>query len=149
MANVDNFRRIAERARGIPGRFGLREHSVDVVHTWWDGENGGARGNKNESVTRLLVGGYNPKVSFPSQRDIALNLMSFGTITIGPFTPQTLDGLGISRDLINRDPMELSDTLHLIVTGPQHPEGCKYKIQNVNVEKAIHFTIVASTVSAP
>lgn len=145
MASVNTYRRIADKARAIPGKFGLREHSVSIVKTSWTGGRTGY-GDKIVEETPLLVNGQNPKVRFPNQRDVALGLMSFGTITIGPLTPNYGAG-GIDRDLVASQELESSGTLLLRVTGPQHPNGAQYRIQTVNVDRALRVTFVCVSVT--
>lgn len=147
MALVNTLRRIAESARKIPGRMELREHSATLVIS---NRAAGAR----VDVTRIpiLVGGQNPKVKFPSQRDIAFNIMSFGSIEIGPITPEFLDAHGVvaggtPRELINRELLERGDLVHIVVKGPQHPNGAKYRIENTDADQPIHFSLRCSAVT--
>ncbi len=148
MATADRFRRIADRHRALPGRLGLREHSVTLVKTSWSGGRVGV-GTRSEESTPLLVNGHpmigpgvNPKVQFPNQRDVALGLVSLGTITIGPITPDYGTG-GTERNRLAELLREEPDSLHLLVTGPQHPNGAMYRIQNIDSDKALHFRIIA------
>ena len=153
MVAVNSFRRLAENARKIPGKMGLHEHSATLLVSTWDGNGRFGTGPRQETQRiPILVGGQNPKVTFPSQRDIAQGIMSVGTITIGPLTPEFYDALGVAdggtiRELIDRELIDRAGTLHILVRGPQHPKGAKYKIENTNAEKAIHFTLRCSAVT--
>lgn len=143
MSKADRFRRIADRCRSIPGRsFGLREHSVTIVYSTWTG---GTLGEGEQETTEIQVtspGGHNPKVKFPSQREIALGLMSEGQVVIGPVTPFYGPG-GMDRDLLNGSQMSANESLHLRITGPQCPDGVLYRLKNVDTDQAIHVMITA------
>lgn len=146
MASANSLRRIADRVRAIPGKMGLREHSATLVKTSWTGGRTGEGDKIVEELPLLINGTENPKIKFPNQRDVALGLMPLGTITVGPLTPE-FPGGGILRNFVASQQLERSDTLHVLVTGPQHPNGCLYRIETVNVDKALRVTIVCNTVS--
>lgn len=153
MRRADSWRRLAEGLRGLPGSFGLREHSVEIVLSARVGGRT-AVGDRIEAFRKtIIVGGYNPKVKFPSQKDLASGMLSMGQILIGPITPEFLDELGehaggTTVSLLDRTKILISNTLHLIVTGPSHPSGAKYTIENINAEKAIRFTITCNAVAS-
>lgn len=143
MSLADEFRAIADECRNIPSEFGLREHAVSLVFTRttsglpWDGD---------EVSTEVAVthpGGGNPKVRFPSQKELALGLMSIGSVTVGPITPEYLSGAlpgGLDRSLFNGSQLEIGDMMQVKITGPQHPTGCLYRIRNSNVDRALRVT---------
>jgi hypothetical protein len=151
VALIDDLRVVVDDCRGILGELGFREHSATIVKTIWSGGRTGA-GDKFEEEYPLYCGNQqNPKIKFPNQRDIALGLMSLGIITIGPLTPEftrydTTTG-GILRDIIALTEAERSDTVHILVTGPQHPNGAKYRIKNLNADRALRVMITAVVVS--
>lgn len=146
MSLADEFRQIADECRSIPNEFGLREHAVTLVRNYWTGGRPGD-GDEVSSDTPITVsGGANPKVRFPSQREIALGLMSEGQVTIGPFTPEYGVG-GIDRTLFDGSQLSTGDGLFLRLTGPQHPEGVLYRIKNCNVDQALRVTLVCVPVT--
>lgn len=142
---ADYFRALADSIRSIPADFGLREHSATL--TWHD-FSGQSLGSGAECAVGypILVNGANPKVRFPSQKEVALGLMSKGSCTVGPFTPQFLDG-GINRALLNGSRMANGGALpngtelFVKVVGPQCPDGILYRIENNNVDHAIRVTL--------
>lgn len=139
--SIQGLRRVADRCRAIPGRFGLREHAVYLLTTSWSGE---TIGDGEETVTTLRLtapGGYNPKVRYPSQREIALGLMSEGSVVIGPVTPQYGSG-GFDRTLLDGSHLAAGEGLYVRVVGPQAPSGTTYRIKNSNVDFALHVTLV-------
>jgi hypothetical protein len=149
---VNDLRAVVDACRGIMGELGFREHSVTLRKTSWTGGRTGD-GDKIIEDFPLYVGvAQNPKVRFPNQKDLALGLMSKGTITIGPLTPQFTqpDGIttsGVVRDLVAMAALERSDTMQLLVTGPQCPRGVLYRIENVNVDKPLRIIITAVSVT--
>lgn len=147
MATANYFREIADNCRGIPSDFGLREHTVTVVVTGttsglpWEGE------TATTTETRITVkGGKNPKVKFPSQKEIALGIMAQGQCSVGPFTPDYERG-GIDRDLFNGSLVETGDKYQVRLNGPQCPNGMLYRIINCNVDKALQVTLTLGPVA--
>jgi hypothetical protein len=145
---ADRFRRIADRCRGIPGQLGLREHAVFLVQSSWDGASLGD-GNETTVSTPIHVGrGQNPKVRFPSQREVALGLMGMGDLEIGPFTPK-FGGGGVDRSTLNGSLLAPGDGLHVRVIGPQMPApGSLFRIKNVNVDRALRVTMICKPAEA-
>lgn len=137
---ADRYRRIADRCRGLPAQHGLREHSVFLVESSWSGAALG-EGEVTETSTPVLVGGkYPPKVRYPNQREIALGLMSEGSVVIGPFTP-VHGSRGFDRSKLDGSQLDVGEALHVRIVGPQAPSGTKYRIKNCNVDRALRVTL--------
>ena len=146
MATADKWRRIADKIRKVPSTFGLREHTVSLVRSQWTSGELGVGEELTTETPITVYGGAPPKIRFPSQREIALGLMSLGELTIGPFTPDYGPG-GIDRGLFNGDGLTRGDGQHIKVTGPQHPEGALYRIKNCNVDHALRIVLVCLPVT--
>jgi len=141
MSLADEFREIANECRAIPAEFGLYEHSVSIIQSRWSSGIFG-EGIEEKTETPITVyGGANPKVHFPSQREIALGLMSLGEATIGPFTPDYGTG-GISRSMLDGDELLNNDGFLVKIVGPQCSTGALYRIKNKNVDHALRITLV-------
>lgn len=136
---ADSFRRLADSIRSIPADFGLREHAVTLVRLQYTGDEIG-QGQRITCETPILVNGANPKVRFPSQKEIALGLMSMGSCTVGPFTPHFGDG-GFSREELGGPDLIDNDQLTVRITGPQCPSGVLYSISNANLDRALRVTL--------
>lgn len=136
----DRYRKIADRCRAIPGRHGLREHTIVLVHSKWSGASIGD-GEETSTEYEILCNGQPPKVRFPDQREIALGQMSEGSLVIGPFTPDFGSG-GIDRSLFDGSRVAAGETLLVRVTGPQAPNGTLYRIRNPNVDHALHANMI-------
>ncbi len=141
MSAADKYRAIADKHRNLPAQYGLREHSVSLIFTTttsgrpWEGD---------ETLTELPIthpGGGNPKVRFPTQRELTLGLMSIGTVNVGPITPDYGLG-GLDRSLFDGTQLEVGVGMQIKITGPQHPNGCLYRIKNSNVDRALRITWV-------
>lgn len=142
MSFADEFRQIADECRAIPNEFGLREHTVDVIVTQTSGGVPWADESGQQTITPITVyGGAPPKVRFPTQREISLGMMSEGSVTVGPFTPDYGVG-GIDRELFTGSQLETGDGYAVRITGPQHPNGCMYRVKNSNVDRALQVTLV-------
>jgi hypothetical protein len=146
----NGFRKLADSIRSIPADFGLREHSATLVWHDFSGDSLG-EGLEVQTAHPILVNGANPKVRFPSQKEIALGLMSKGQCTVGPFTPEYDTG-GIDRDLLNGSimpsgaPMPVGSLLLVKVQGPQCPDGILHRIANCNVDRALRVTLTCDPV---
>ena len=141
------YRNIAERVRSIPADHGLREHEARVcISTWSGGELG--VGTEHHEETRLLVNGANPRVRFPSQREVALGMMSEGSVIIGPLTPECLTG-GVRRAIFSAEDLQPGQTLHVKLTGPQCPDGVLYRLANVNLDRALRVTLTCAPAGNP
>lgn len=142
--NADRFRRLATRIRAIPGRFGLREHSVAILERSWDGEFSGD-GNRIDGSFQILESGQNPKVRWFTDEELAVSGLSSGSVTIGPITS---DHDAIRRlSTINGDDLSAGDARYVVIVGPKHPNGAQYRVTRINPERAIHYMINAAPVS--
>lgn len=141
------FREIADSCRAIPGEFGLREHAVYIRITTWGGPSFG-EGNFSCRDTQILVGGQNPKVRMPSQKEIMLGAMGKGDIKVGPFTPD-FGAAGLDRELILNPERSRLTEWNYLVTGPAFPKGMLFRQMNTNVDRALQITVTMSPVSGP
>lgn len=140
MATADKWRRIADKHRALPAKFGLREHTVELVTSQWSGARDGDGDEFKTSVPITVSGGAPPKVRFPSQKEVALGLYPVGSVVIGPFTPSYGSG-GFDRSSLNGDRLQTYDGLVVRVTGPQCPKGMLYRVNNGNVDRALRVTL--------
>ena len=76
-----------DEIREIPGELGLRLFTVEVFRRDWSGERPGL-GTGYDTVTSVLVGTYNPKVTQVSSRDIIASAGQYQDqdLRIGPIT---------------------------------------------------------------
>lgn len=141
MAPSDKYRRIADRARAIPARFGLREYTVEAWVTEYSGAFPGS-GASVISKTPLTVGnGVPPKVRFPSQQEIAVGGASIGQAFVGPLTPDYGSG-GVMRSLLDGSTLETGQMLQIYVIGPAYPTGCLFREHQFNVDRALRLQLV-------
>lgn len=145
MTLADDLKPLARSIRGIPGQFGIRPHTVALLERSWDGTYTGDGTRTDATVALTEGGGYPPKVRWLSDEDVAVGGLSNGTIEVGPITA---DGSGIEiLANIRGDDLENGDARYLVVTGPKHPNGAKYRITRITADRAIHYTIQARPVS--
>ena len=137
----DRYRRIAGRARRIPGEHGLREHHVSVVIARTGGTYTGD-GGRWESASEILEHGHPPRVRWLKQDELALAQLPSGTVEIGPITPANSDG-GTAITLFDGSQIEIGAVELLRITGPQHPKGADYRKVSSSADRALHFTIRA------
>lgn len=142
-ARRDRYRSIANRARAIPGKHGLREHSASVVIAATPGTYTGD-GARTESVLTIVeAGGYPPKIRWLKDEDRAIGQLPEGTVEVGPITPSCSSG-GTELARITGADMTVGQVRLLRITGPQHPDGADYKILSVQCDHALHITVRAA-----
>lgn len=144
----DRYRRIANRARTIPARHGLRPYTVAVVVGTWSGAYVG-RGDKTEQLEAITEQGYPPKVRFLSEEALALSAsvgagLLKGSCTIGPITPDYTGGGTALADLLPA--VTSKKTVHVKLTGPSYPNGAKFLVKEVKTDRALHWTLVCEPV---
>jgi hypothetical protein len=142
MARADKWRRIADRFRDIPSRFGLREY---VVERWLTTTSGDLIGSGMRVVdkTPLYVGqrGEYPKVRFPSQKEIAALGPAIGECYVGPLTPDYGVG-GLTRKIFDGSLVEPGQLIQVYLQGPNYPEGALFRQHQFNVDHALNMTLV-------
>lgn len=140
----DRFRAIAHRVRAIPGeRFGLRPHTVSLVTATWSGAVTG-EGVETTTTTEIIeLNGQPPKCRWLRGDEVAIGGLAAGTVDVGPITPE----LGASLDALNVGALATGGTRHLLITGPNHPTGAKYRIIDIDSSMALHYMIRAVPVS--
>jgi hypothetical protein len=120
---------------------GLRPHTVSIVLASTDGTHTGD-GGRLETLTPLTHSdGSAPKVRWAKDQDVAMQLVTAGTVTIGPITSD-FTGFEYLADLDGRN-LDRGEVRLLRLTGPKHPEGADYRIESVKSERALHYLITA------
>ena len=134
----DAFRKIAYQARSIAGQqFGLRPHTVALLLDYEGGD------QTLQPITE--ANGQPPKVVWKSDEDNPRDGGIEDWIEIGPITP-SFPGGGTDLDSLTSD-VEVGKTRYLLITGPRHPDGAKYRITNVDAQSALHYVIRAQSES--
>lgn len=142
---LDRYRRIANRVRAIPGFHGLRPYSVAILITTYSGDYTG-RGDAITEVTPITeANGQPPKVRQLNTEELALTGLGKGALRIGPITPAHDTG-GTAIETI-KPCLAAGQTLHVLVTGPEYPNGAKFALKSFNSDHAIHFTMDVEPVS--
>jgi hypothetical protein len=144
MAFAQRLLKTLDRIRAIPGRMGLHVYSVQVLVGAWSGAHTGD-GTETQSITLLTNTGQNPRVRWMNDEEIAVGQLHQGTAEIGPFTPPFLGGGVDARSfgaLLNR-----GETIHVVITGPSHPTGAKYRVLHAHQESALGYKVKAEPVT--
>lgn len=140
----ERYRRIAARARRIPGEHGLRPYTVAIVVGTWSGKyvGGGAKYEQLEQITECS--GQPPKVRFLSEEAIALANLNKGSVTIGPITPPYASGGTALSDLAPA--VHARQTVHVQLVGPAYPEGAKFAVKEIKTDRALHWMLTCEPV---
>ena len=147
MAFADDILPTLAAIRAIPGQFGLRQHSVEIVTVFLQGTHTGDGARAEASVSITESGGQNPKVRWAKSEDVAMGLIPKGFVTVGPITPEFVGGGTTLSDLTGSE-LTPGEVRLMRITGPQHPEGADYTIIDVKAEKALNYIITGIPVSS-
>lgn len=145
MTLADDLKPLARDIRGIPGDLGIRPHSVAILEREWSGAYSGD-GVKTDATYAITEGrGAPPKVRWLSDEELAVSGESSGSVDIGPITS---DHGAIARlGTIDGRNIDAGDARYIVITGPKHPNGAKYRITRVTADRAIHYMVRAAPVS--
>ncbi len=145
MSLVNELRKTLFAARSIAGRLGFRVHTVALVKRYAIGQHTG-----DIDMSSLLPiteqDGYPPKTVWLDDETLALANLGAGSVDVGPITP-SFPGGGTDLSKLTGANLDTGDTLHLLITGPNHPEGALYRIKEVRADKALNYRIRAVPVS--
>lgn len=141
MATADRWRRIADKCRKIPAKFGLREYTVAILNIGFEGADIGDGMLFDREIPITVDGGYPPKVRFPAQNEMALGGSGLGLCIIGPFTPAYGTG-GVLRGLLDGSLLHTDEKmLQFWVKGPNFPNGVAMRIHKRQVDSALRITL--------
>lgn len=141
---ADPWRSIAYSVRSIPAQFGLRQYSTSILKGSWTGEHVGD-GVRTDVLDPILENGStNPKLRFMNEEKRALAGMEIGSCEVGPITPDFgSNGTALSRLLPS---LENGETVHVVITGPQFPNGSLFSVKKVETDRALHWTLLCEPV---
>jgi hypothetical protein len=141
---AERFKRIATKARAIPGRYGIRPHSVKLLTRSWTGEHSGD-GGRMDTELPLTEGAsaQNPKVRWLNAEEMAVAMLEKSTVRVGPITADHSARTWL--DDIRGDGLDAGEARYLVITGPKHPTGAKYVMKRINVERGLHYMIDAES----
>lgn len=132
--------------RAIPGQLGLRPHTVKLLSRSWDGAHSGD-GNRSDDELNLVEGDNQPpKVRWLRDDELAVGDLARGTVEVGRLTADFAAREWL--DDIRGDNLLKGDARYLVITGPTHPNGAKYRITKITSERALHYMIQAKPVDS-
>jgi hypothetical protein len=142
----DRYQRIAFRYRNVPGRFGLRPYSVSMVTRAYDGGELG-QGTMTETITPITErDGLPPKCRNMTSEELAVAGYDKQTWEIGPVTP-TFSGGGTLIATLTNDDLSADTEPHFILTGPEFPDGARFRRVRFQSDKALHYTLQVQKVA--
>lgn len=131
--------------RSIPGDMGIRPYTVAILTSTYAGDYTG-RGDSIGEVVQITEGnGQPPKVRELNTEELALGNLGKGSLRIGPITPG-FNGGGTPIDVL-KPCLAAGQTLHVIVTGPEYPNGAKFAIKDISTDHAMHYMLTVEPVS--
>ncbi len=144
--SANAFRALLHQARSIAGTYGLRPFTVAVVTGTWGGSFTGRGTETTSSVAITEAGGQPPKVRSAKDEEIALGQLGEGDIIIGPITPYFGTGGTLLTQL--KPAVTAGQTVHIVLTGPGHETGTRFRIKSIETDRALHWTVRATPVDS-
>ncbi len=145
MTLADDLKSLVYTIRAIPGELGMHPHSVTLVESDWAGTHSGD-GSRTDTSTALLESGQNPHVKWLSDEELAVAGLSAGEIEVGPLTP---DHGAVSRlASLRGDSLSDTDARYLLITGPKHPNGARYRITDLKADRPFRYMLRAAPVES-
>jgi hypothetical protein len=142
---ADDLKPLLHSLRSLPGQLGLRPHTVSIVTRVWSGDHTG-EGTMTETVTPLEHDDNQPpRCRWLNDEQRALAGLVKDAVDIGPFTPGFSSGGTELAALDGRD-LDTGNTLHLRITGPNHPTGALYRISRITRDRSLRYLVRAEPV---
>jgi hypothetical protein len=141
----ERFKRLVWRYRHIPGDYGLRPYTVDLVSTTWTGAQAGEGARVATTIRLTEANGIGPKVRYLKSEELALGNLSAGSIVIGPITPDFTLG-GTTMAALMAQALAAGGTFHVVITGPLEPNGTRFVPTDFGGDHALHYSVTASPV---
>ncbi len=138
MTFVDDILPDLHSIRAIPDDMGMRPHTVAIVAGDWSGDHVGD-GSLSTVTTTLSP---TPKVRWLNDEQIVVAGLPKGSCTIGPITP-TFPAFSV----LVGDGLSTGQTLHVRITGPNHPSGATYRVTEAHCDRALRYMLTAQPVS--
>lgn len=132
------------RVRAIPGKKGLRVHTVKLLSRGWSGTHSGDGGRFDVELTIVEGNNQPPKIRWVSDEELAVGALSSGTVEIGPITAD--DSSRTWLDDLQGAELSTGEARYLVITGPKCPNGVKHRITRITAHKAMHYMIQAQPV---
>lgn len=146
MALADDLRPLLTRIRAIPGELGLRPYSVAMRVRTYSGDTLGLGQPSDETIAITEDGGQPPKVRWLDDEQIALAGYKTAGIEVGPMTPAHSGGGTELATLTQAGVLDRSE-VHLVITGPEHPEGANYRVTSIRTDRALRYMVRAERVA--
>lgn len=131
--------------RSIPGQLGIRPYTVSILIGTSTGAYTGRGSSIIEEIPVTEGNGQPPKVRELNVEELALSSLGKGSLRIGPITPGFPGG---GNPIENLKPcVAAGQTVHVMVTGPEYPNGAKFLLKGFGSDHALHFTMDVEPVS--
>jgi len=131
MTLADSLMATVYSARGIAGSLGFRTHRAQILLE--------LEGGATELTNITEGGGQPPRIEWEADEDRDHDSGPEDVANIGPITP-AFPGGGTDLSLLLDEP-EPGVARYILITGPRHPNGAKYRIVSVNADKALRYMV--------
>jgi hypothetical protein len=132
------------KGRAIAGKLGFRPHDVALLSERWSGSHTGDGSAYPDSTPITEADGQSPKVRWLKDDEVALGNIGAGAIEVGPITP-AFPGGGTELDLLAAS-LDRGATRYLVITGPKHPVGARYRIARIEAGRTLRYVLRAEPV---
>lgn len=135
MTLADDLKPVLFEARAIMGQLGFRPYTIQLFLDYQGGE--------QEFTPITEAGGQPPKLVWEKDEDNPGNAGPEDIVLIGPITP-SFSGGGTDFTRLTAD-VDAGLARWVLITGPRHPDGAKYRITNVDSQKSLRYMIRAQS----
>jgi hypothetical protein len=136
---AEKLRSTVHRGRGIAGTLGFRPHRVYILDEQGDPETGAAQGFA-ERLEITEGSGQPPRITMKKGEDIAFGNSPQNIVEIGPITPRD----GRLKEILFPETAPLEGQfITLLIVGPNWPTGERFRVLNVDGDKALRWVITA------
>lgn len=133
--------------RSEAGVAGFRVERVFLLMSYSDANTDGAEILTDNAVEITEANGQPPKVKTEKDDQVPGGHQPSGVKLIGPITPKFPGGGTDLTPLIRT--LDAGEQRYLLLKGPKNPDGARYRIIDVNADKALRYIIRAQDESNP
>lgn len=135
MTLADDLKPVLFEARAIMGQLGFRPYTIQLFLDY--------QGGAQDFTPITEAGGQPPKLVWEKDEDNPGNAGPEDIVLIGPITP-SFSGGGTDFTQLTAD-VDAGLARWVLITGPRHPDGAKYRITNVDSQKSLRYMIRAQS----
>jgi hypothetical protein len=128
---ADSLKATVFAARGVAGQLGFRTHRAYLLLEY--------EGGTSEQTELVEGSGQPPRIKWEADEDENHDSNPEDLAMVGPITPAFTGGGTALSSFLDDPPPGVSR--YILIVGPRHPDGAKYRIVAVNADKALRYMV--------